>query len=82
MARGVGFGTLGHMDLVAPPRNSIRPTRLSQGDFRVPVLVLRLRLQKPLGGCPKPKAARFPVGNAESLLNLPDGLALLNKAAA
>lgn len=32
------------------PRNSIRPTRLSQGDFRAPVLVLRLRLQKPLSG--------------------------------
>jgi hypothetical protein len=52
---------------------SIQPTILLYRHFRLFFLILPPRLQKPLGGGPKPKTARLAVGNSQGCLHLPDG---------
>jgi hypothetical protein len=63
--RRLRFGT--------PGRPSIQPTILLYRHFRLFFLILPPRLQKPLGGGPKPKTARLAVGNSRGCLHLPDG---------
>jgi hypothetical protein len=63
-ARRLRFGT--------PGRSSIQPTILLCRHFRLFFLILPSRLQKPLGGGPKPKTARLAVGKSQGCLHLPD----------
>jgi hypothetical protein len=44
----------------------------SNRHFRLFFLILPSRLQKPLGGGPKPKTARLAVGKSQGCLHLPD----------
>jgi hypothetical protein len=58
---------------------SVQPIRPCRRDFGfLPFIILPfIHVQKPFSGRPKPKAARFTVGNTQKRPYLPDALALL-----